>query len=143
VLIVLKSGSLNLLEPLGTVQAYNGIALTFLHIKTFATIYDPKGSCPVNLSILNKRVCTHHIQVECATMCYIREYISQYILGEVYDLSHVRGYSVLNKCKKMHSMNSMKLTVTKHSFCQRKQPELHRGLTEMISVQVHLRDFAY
>ena len=28
--VVLKSGSLNLLEPSGPVQAYNGIALTFL-----------------------------------------------------------------------------------------------------------------
>jgi len=29
--IVLKSGSLNLLEPSGPVQACNGIALPFLH----------------------------------------------------------------------------------------------------------------
>ena len=30
--IVLKSGSLNLLEPSGPVQACNGIALPFLHL---------------------------------------------------------------------------------------------------------------
>jgi hypothetical protein len=31
--IVFKSGSLNLLEPSGPVQAYNGIALPFYHIQ--------------------------------------------------------------------------------------------------------------
>jgi hypothetical protein len=32
VLIVLKSGSLNLLEPLGPVKAHNGIALIATHL---------------------------------------------------------------------------------------------------------------
>ena len=31
-LIVLESGSLNLLEPYGPVQACNGIALLYLHV---------------------------------------------------------------------------------------------------------------
>ena len=141
--IVLKSGSLNLLEPSGSVQAYNGIALPFLRIQTSATIYDPKGSCPAKLSILHNCVYTHHIKVECETMCYIKENISEYILTEACDLFHVRGYSVLNKCKKMYSMNNMKLTVTKYLFCQRKQSELQPVLTEVISVEVHLRDCAY
>jgi hypothetical protein len=34
VLIVLKSGSLKLLKPSGTLQACNGIALLFNHLKT-------------------------------------------------------------------------------------------------------------
>ena len=54
-------------------------------------------------------------------VCYIKEYTSECILAEACDMSHshVRGYSVLNKCMKMHIMNNMKLTVTKHLFCQR------------------------
>jgi hypothetical protein len=112
-------------------------------MQTFVTIHDPMGSCPVKLSILNNCVYTHHIQIEYATMCYIKEYISEYILDEACDMSHVRGYSVLNRCKKMYSMNNMKLTVTKYSFCQRKQSELLPVLTEVISVEVHITDCAY
>jgi hypothetical protein len=112
-------------------------------MQTFATIHDPMGSCPVKLSILNDCLCTHHIQIECATMCYIKEYTSEYILDEACDMSHVRGYSVLKKCKKMCSMSNMKLTVTKYSFCQRNQSELLPVLTEVISVEVQIRDCAY
>jgi len=51
--IVLKSGSLNLLEPSGPVQACNGIALPFLHL------LGARLSCSLNMSVLcyNNTVC--------------------------------------------------------------------------------------
>ena len=116
-----------------------GILISGLRKQTSATIRDPKGSSPVKLSILNNCVYTHHIQIECATMCYIKEYILEYTLAEACDMPHCQEI----QCKKMYSMNNMKLPVTKYSFCQRKQSELQPVLTEVISIEVHLRDCAY
>jgi len=51
-------------------------------------------------------------------MFHIKEYISGHIQAEVCDMSHVREYSLLNKCKKMYSMNNMKLTVKNIRFAR-------------------------
>jgi hypothetical protein len=53
--IVLKSGSLNLLEPPGPVQACNGIALPFpIHLTLFFSLRFTLSSGPFNRSYLNE-----------------------------------------------------------------------------------------
>jgi len=47
--IVLKSGSLNFLEPSGPVQAWNGIALTFIGIFPALFKAQPKGLCVIQI----------------------------------------------------------------------------------------------
>jgi hypothetical protein len=50
--VVLKSGSLNLLEPYGPVKNCNGIALTF-YLKIIGTV----------------RICVHFLTYECCVKC--------------------------------------------------------------------------
>ena len=57
--IVLKSGSLNLLEPSGPVQACNGIALTLRNAVEYFSLSGPR------FVDINKGTFTHMFQENC------------------------------------------------------------------------------
>ena len=61
------------------------------HVQTPVSIYNPKGSCHVKLSIISYFVHIH-IKVQCEIMFYIKQYTTEYIPAEAYDVSCVRIY---------------------------------------------------
>ena len=61
------------------------------HVHTPLAIYNSKGSCHVKLSIINYFLHIH-IKVQREIMFHIKQYTTEYIPAEAYDVSRVRIY---------------------------------------------------